>query len=112
MKVKFDGYNEQLLTFECTSNVVVGAPVKMVGFETVTVCSEGDEFIGICRGVRDGFASIQVAGYVEVPYTGSITFGNLILAADGSGGVKIADTGTSYWAVTADTTKKTVGILV
>lgn len=112
MKVKFDGYGEKLLTFECAESLKVGDLVKMVGSETVGVCSSGDKFIGVCRAVRDGFASVQLSGYTELPYSDSITVGHLILAADGSGGVKISTSGTSYWVIAVDTVNKTAGILI
>ncbi|MGN0537655.1 MAG: hypothetical protein ACI4M3_06730 [Acutalibacteraceae bacterium] len=112
MKVKFDGYGEKLLTFECTESVKAGDLVKIVGSETVGVCSSGDKFIGVCKTVRDGFASVQLSGYIELPYSDSITVGNAVLTADGSGGVKISESGTSYWVIAVDTVNKTAGILM
>ena len=71
MKVAFGGYGEKLVTFETAEGVLAGMPVMMSANGTVAPCAEGKAFCGAAVNVRDGFAAVQLAGYVRLPYTGT-----------------------------------------
>ncbi len=76
---------------------------------TAQTCAAGDRFCGVVKGLRGGFAGVQIHGIATVPYTGTApTCGYGSLCADGIGGVKTASAGTTYLVLQVDTTAKTV----
>ena len=95
MDINFNGFNEKALTFMADDLVTEGCLVKMDESGTVTKASADDSFIGVCMNVRDGFAAVQVEGYVEIDLTGEVSVGDAILVATDSG-VKAAEEGKSY----------------
>lgn len=101
MDINFSGYNETVLTFECTSGVTAGIPVKMSAAGKVTAASANDTFIGVARSVRDGYAAVQLGGYVEMKKNGTIGLGytKLVAAAEG---VKAAETGIDRLVIYSD----------
>ena len=61
MNVNFNGYGENVATFMADSTVTeAGIPVKVVSNGTVAKCESGDSFCGICVGVREGYAAVQL----------------------------------------------------
>ena len=55
MNVNFKGFNENVLTFIAAAALTeTGVPVKMSADGTVTKSGNGDPFIGICVGLRNG----------------------------------------------------------
>ena len=113
MSISFGGIGEMAVTFEATSDVQAGCPVKMSDNGKVTSCDEEDQLIGVAVYVsKDHFATVQVKGYVSLPYSGetapSVGFGQL--SADGEGGVASDSTnGREYLIIDVDTTAETVG---
>lgn len=95
MEINFNGFNEKVLTFMADDLVTEGCLVTMSESGTVTKASVDDGFIGVCMNVRDGFAAVQVEGYVEIDLTGEVSVGDVILTATDSG-VKPAEEGKSY----------------
>ena len=68
MNVNFNGYDENVLTFEAGTNLkAAGVPVKMTDDGKVAACTSGDVFCGICLSLRDGYATVQLKGYVTMP---------------------------------------------
>ena len=67
MNVDFKGYGENVATFIADSGVAVGNIVKLSDNFKVVNAASGDDFIGVCVGVRSGYAAVQLSGYVEVP---------------------------------------------
>ena len=115
MKVSFEGFDEKLLSFksDSTTAAVAGACAKMASSGTVTVCSAGDDLIGVATAVENGFATVQLTGYVKLKYSSTApTVGYGILVADASGGVKTALSGKTYLVLDVDTTAKTVGFIL
>lgn len=53
-------------------------------------CDNGDVFHGVCLWERDGNATMQVRGFIKMPYSGATapTVGYCELVADGNGYVK------------------------
>ena len=65
MNVNFNGYDENVLTFEAGTNLkTAGVPVKMTDDGKVTACTSGEVFCGICLSLRGGYATVQLKGYV------------------------------------------------
>ncbi len=90
-KISFDGIGAVVATFAAGEGVKGGQVVKVSGNGAVAPCSAGDRFCGVALEPRAGAAGVQVAGFVEVTYTGSLNVGRVWLAADGQGGVKAAE---------------------
>ena len=95
MDINFNGFNEKVLTFLADDLVTEGCLVTMSESGTVTKASDNDSFIGVCMNVRDGYAAVQVEGYVEADLTGEVSVGDAILTATTSG-VQAAEEGKSY----------------
>lgn len=109
MNISFTGYRENVLTFECTNTVAVGDLVKMSASGTVTKAAANDAFIGKCVGVRDGYAAIQLDGYMEAAKYGTVNVGyNKLVAA--ASGVKTAESGIDRLVIYSDDT--TVGFIL
>lgn len=104
MTVNFSGYNENALTFQADESVKAGSPVKMKESGTVTLAADGERFIGIALNVREGYAAVQLSGYVETAYTGSVGLGYVNLASNGTG-VKALSSGVSYTVICKDDEK-------
>ncbi|MGI6270629.1 MAG: hypothetical protein ACOYKJ_08905 [Candidatus Howiella sp.] len=108
----FRGYNESMTTFKAADGLTVGMPVIVTANATVGKGTAGAAICGVARSVREGIASIQTNGYVELPYTGTApTLGVGSLVCDGDGGVKTG-TGRSVVIVEVDTTNSTVGFIL
>ena len=100
MNVNFSGYNENVVTFETDdSAVIMGAPVKMTGSDTVGVCSESDEFCGVALNVRNGYAAVQLSGYIELPTDEAFEVGYQKIACAKNSKVKSGDSGREYLVV-------------
>jgi hypothetical protein len=112
MNVSFEGIGERLVTF-LASSVTKGHVVKVSAAGTVSECSAGDAFDGVCLFTDSGTAAVRLGGFVTVGYSSTAPgYGRAILVADGSGGVKTAESGDTYVVVDKDTTAKTVTIIL
>ena len=89
-KISIDGIGAVVATFAAADGVKGGQVVKVSGNGTAGPCSAGDKFCGVALEPRAGAAGVQVAGFVQVTYTGSLSVGPALLTADGQGGVKAA----------------------
>lgn len=82
MNVDFSGFGEKVITFSADNTVVKpGVPVRMADNGMVTRCTSNENFCGVCVGLRDGYAAVQVAGYIRMPANTKITVGFRKLAA-------------------------------
>lgn len=109
MDINFNGFNEQVITFKADDLVFEGCLVKMKESGVVTKATEDGEFLGVCLIARDGYASVQVEGYVEIDLTGEVDVGEVALCATTSG-VKAAEAGKTYRVLFVGT--DTVGFLL
>jgi len=115
VKVSFEGVGESVATFYNGSSAAAsaGVPVKMSGNGEVSACSDGDRFFGVALSCDADFAAVQTAGYVELDYTGTApAVGYAKLAANGSGGVKAAETGGEFLIAEVDSTNKILGLML
>lgn len=111
MDIRFNGFNENVVTFLCDSTAAAGKVVRMKENGTVTACAAGENFIGVCLSVRDGYAAVQLSGYVELPVSGSgVSAGYCTLTAAESGAVKGAQAGREYLVL--EKTTDTVGFIL
>lgn len=114
MSISFGGIGELSVTFMADATVKKGCPVKMTANDTVKVCADGDRMIGVAvEASDDGYATIQLCGYVTLSYTGTApSVGYTKLAANGNGGMKSDSTGGEYLVLDVDTSAKTVGFII
>ena len=111
MNVNFNGYGENVLTFIADSNLIeIGVPVKVINNGTVTKCDDNENFCGICIGLRDGYAAVQLAGYVRAKTAAKIAVGYKKLAAGSTGDVVENVSGREYLVV--DTTSTEIGFIL
>ena len=110
MKVCFNGFGENVLTFETQGTIDVGDPVMISGNGKVKKATSN--FCGICTGLRNGYASVQMSGYVRTAYTTAPEVGYSKLSA--SNGKVTADdvNGREYLVLDVDTTEHIVGIIL
>ncbi|MBQ7566137.1 MAG: hypothetical protein IJT18_03375 [Oscillospiraceae bacterium] len=111
--VKFDSIHSDLVTFAAASGLTAGSVCKVTANGTVGACSAGDAFCGVAGPIRGGMTGVQLHGYLLLPYTGTApTVGMGVLAANGTGGVKTAESGRTCCIVSVDTAAKTVGFFL
>lgn len=103
MDINFNGYKENVITFECESTVAAGKLVKMSASGKVSNAAANDDFIGVAVSVSGGYAAVQLDGYVEAPKSGTVNVGyNKLVAA--SSGVKAAEAGIDRLVIYSDDT--------
>ena len=111
MNLSFQGFHENAATF--AGSVPAGQAVRLSASGTVAACANDAVFCGVSGGGSDGYVSVQLTGYVCLPYTGTapaVGYGKL--AADGNGGVKTGAAGRDYLILNVDTTRGMVGFLL
>lgn len=103
MNVNFNGYGENVVTFAADAGLTEpGVPVRMSGDGTVAGCAAGEPFCGICVGVRNGYAAVQLSGYVRAAAGAKIAAGYQKLAAGDNGIVAVNNAGRELLVVDAD----------
>ena len=111
MMVNFNGFGENSATFEADSSLTTaGVPVKISGDGKVSACAGGEAFCGICPHLRDGFATVQLAGYVTMPAAEKIATGYTNISAGADGTVSASGSGREYLVL--DSTQTTVGFIL
>ena len=111
MNVGFKGIGENVATFIADSSLTAaGVPVKMSAGGTVAPCSANDNFCGVCVGVRDGYAAVQLSGYVNLPVAEAIAVGYRKLAAAANGKVAVNANGRELLVI--DSTATEVGVIL
>ena len=110
MNVSFEEIGRLAVTFG-HEGCVAGQVCKVSGNGTVAPCAAGDKLCGIVEGVRGDYAAVQVAGFAEVRFSGTVALGHVSLCADGQGGVK-AGTGREYLVVSVDENAGTAVIML
>ena len=111
MNVSFNGFGENVLTFETQGTITAQAPVM------VTDKRKGQRgkrrVLRNLHHVRNGYAAVQLKGYVRVPYSGTApTVGFVKLKASDGKAVVDASNGREYLVIDVDTTAGTAGIIL
>lgn len=93
MYANFEGLHSEVATFNCDSSVTApGQLVKMVGSGMVGKCTNNDPPVGVVVNVRNGYAAVQIKGFVQVPHDGTLTVGYRNIAAANDKTLKLNDT--------------------
>ena len=114
MSISFQGIDDLVITFQAADGVKKGEFAVVTGNDIVGPCSYGAAPAGLALGVRSGCAAVQVRGYVEVGYTGTLATGWAELTAQ-AGKVRTAsagETGRRCLVVRTDATAKTAGLFL
>lgn len=113
MELSFMGYGEKAATFAAADGVMAGMPVKLTADGTVGPCAAGDLFCGAALNVRGGYAAVQLAGYMRLPYDGTAPeAGYQSLAAAATGKIAVNAAGRSLLVIDVDTAAKTCGLIL
>ena len=99
MSINFKGYGENVATFAADNTVEAGKFVVMDDNYSVTAAASGDEVFGYCLSVRDGYAAVQLEGYVEAPVSGEVELGSGQLAAASATAIAQGESGAYYKVV-------------
>ncbi len=111
MNLSFNGFNENVLTFEADSTLTkAGVPVKFTQDGKVAPCAAGDRICGFAVNVREGYAAVQLKGYVQTMVQGTLGFGWQTVAAAENGRITADSDGTQVLVVTVD--NDTAGIIL
>ena len=82
MNIDFTGVGAVVATFECEDNVTeAGQLVALSGSGRVGACENGNHPMGMVKSVANGYAAVQVRGYINAKNYGSITAGYKCLTA-------------------------------
>lgn len=109
MKVSFNGYKEGIVTFETASGVAVGDFVMVS--DNGKVQKAASSFCGICTGLRNGYAAVQLDGYAKVPYTGNLSVGyNKLAVSDDA--LTVSQSGRELLVVDVDSVSGYAGIIL
>lgn len=92
MNLDFKGFNENVATFVADETVKVGDLVAVSDNCQVAPCVADDEIAGVCVNVRNGYATVQLSGYVEAKADEKITPGYYNISAVDNETVKTSDT--------------------
>lgn len=112
-KLSFDSVAQDCVTFFNYSSLKNGVPCKMHSNQTVTGCSDGDDFIGVIGSTHGTFAGVIVHGFVTLHYSGTApVLGFTGLAADSYGGVKVLSSGRKFLIVSVDAKNHTLCALI
>ena len=113
MKISFAGIGQWCATF-AAAEAEEGSVVKISAPGTVAPCGAGEPFCGVVVCGGEDACTVQLGGFVTVPYSGATApdVGLAVLAGDGDGGVAVAEEGVSCWVADKDETAKTVTILL
>lgn len=92
MNLDFKGFNENVATFVADETVKAGDFVAVTDNYKVSPCADGDEIAGVCVNVRNGYATVQLSGYVEGKVDAKITPGYYNICAVDNTTVTTSDT--------------------
>ncbi len=107
------GFNEGIITLYAGDDITVGAPVIISENDTCSTAADGDSFVGVIINKRSGIGSVQIMGFVKVPYSGTAPeLGITEVAANGEGGIKAQAGGRIVTVLNVDTDNSTAEILI
>ncbi len=91
MTANYQGLNREVITIKCNSNVnAPGQLVKLSDNGIVSKCGDGDTPIGLVLNVRNGYAAVQISGYMEIPHNGTLNAGYQKIGASGDKELKLS----------------------
>ena len=116
MSISFEGIGREIVTVKFVEGLKEGNLCRFSSDKTVVPASANSKFSGkVLKIYDDGTASVQIKGYIEVPYTDSTALSTLdtqnYVCTDATS-IHRSDDGRGYLVVSQNTAKKTVGIIL
>ncbi|MBQ2444690.1 MAG: hypothetical protein II501_05375 [Clostridia bacterium] len=103
MKVDFNGFNENVLTFEADSSVTEkGQWVQLSDNGTVEQATSGTALVGVTVNVRGGFCAVKIGGTVTAEKSGDIDLGYGKLIYTDEGIAQGTDSGREHLVLSVD----------
>ena len=114
MSIFLNGIDAKYITMEAGNKLTPGKVCYTSKNCTADDAAEDETFLGVTKAVRGDLATVQIAGFVTLPYSGSIYApGFHYLCADKNGGVKVAELGgREHLVVEIDEQAGTVGLFL
>lgn len=112
--VSYKGFGEKFLTLKNTK-VKKGDLVAIKNDGVAEKANNSAKFVGLCvDDSHEGYITVQMSGYVELPYTGTMPDINYsAFTSNGNGGVKYENGGNIIFKVLKlDTEKNIVGFIL
>ncbi len=110
MNVSFNGFGENVATFETEGSVSAGIPVMISSSGKVKAAN--GVFCGICVGERNGYAAVQLSGYVKAAFDTEPAVGYTKLIGKNGKVSTDESSGREYLVADVDTAAKTAGIIL
>ena len=112
-KPVINGFDTKEVTLLTGKNIEAGMAVTLENASKAKMPSADEHFCGICRVERGIYLSVVLKGHTTVQYSGSDpVIGYNMLAADGSGYVKVSDSGRLILVTDVDKASKTIDIIL
>lgn len=112
MKTSYEGFRENIITIEADTTLTsVGVPVKLTTDGKAAPCAANDVFCGVCVNLRNGYASVAVAGYVKIPVSGTVNPGYQTLCAASATAVKTT-TSDGRQCLVIDSNSSEIGLIL
>ena len=112
MNVDFKGYGENVATFIASGTLSAGQFVKMSDNFTVAAAVEDDEILGYCVEVRNGYAAVQLSGYVEAKSSGTVNLGYVGISAKAADTIQASATAVKRQVVYSDSVNHIAGFIL
>ena len=116
MNISFQGIGARIVTVKASGNLKKGDLCYFYVNKTVAPCASGAGFSGkVIEVYDDGSASVQIGGFIEVPYTDATPMSTLdlqSLVCTDAGSVHRDAGGRKYLVVSQDTKNKMLGIML
>ncbi len=116
MNISFDGIGSQIVTVKRTASLKKGDLCYFTSDKTVAPATASSGFSGKVVDIYDdNTASVQIHGYIEVPYTDTTPLGTLDLqhyVCNNAASIKRDASGRAYLVVHQDTRNHLVGIML
>ena len=111
MNLSFNGFNENVITFEAEPALTkAGVAVKITADGKAAPAVEGDSVYAVAVNVRDGYAAVQVGGFVNVPAAEKIPCGMQKISVNAEGCAVCDESGAQVLVVVSD--EQSAGIIL
>lgn len=106
MNVSFNGFGENVITFEADSALVqAGVAVKITEEGKAAPAAAGDKICGVAVNVRAGYTAVQLKGYMELESAEKIPCGFANVGVDAQGKLVADSEGTQVLVVVSEADK-------
>ena len=114
MGIFLNGIDAKYITMEAGAPLRAGKVCYAQSNCTAADAPEGENFLGVTKAIHGELATVQIAGFVTLPYTGGMSApGFHRLCASKNGGVKLAEQGgREHLVVEIDEQAGTVGLFL